>query len=295
MTTTTGLLGAALAAAERGWHVFPLRPNDKPPAVKDWEARATIDPDRIRRCWSAGAFNVGIACGPSGLLVVDLDMPKPDDPGPIELHGETCRDGADVFTVVSEHAGHPTPVETFIVDTTRGGQHHYYRHPAGPELRNTAGRRGSGLGWLVDTRGHGGYVVAPGSVVNGKPYSVRWDVDPVALPGWLAGLLAPRPLPAPGPITVTVPDGRQGAYLRAAVERTMAHVRTAPPGTRNATLYGAAKSLGELVAGGELTEPEVTYALSQAAAEVGQRSAETRRTIRSGLLAGARNPRSVAA
>jgi predicted MFS family arabinose efflux permease len=28
-----------------------------------WEDRATTDPDRIRRAWSAGAFNVGIATG----------------------------------------------------------------------------------------------------------------------------------------------------------------------------------------------------------------------------------------
>ncbi|WP_412540222.1 bifunctional DNA primase/polymerase [Longispora sp. K20-0274] len=298
MTTATATerMHSALTAAALGWHVFPLVPNDKRPAVREWEARATTDPDRITRCWSTGAFNIGIACGPSGLLVVDLDMPKPADPGPVEVHGAVCRDGADVFTAVSEHAGHPDPIETCIVDTARGGQHHYFTHPTdGPQLRNTAGRRGNGLGWLVDTRGHGGYVVGPGSVVNGNTYRVRWNTDPAPLPTWLAALLAPRPLPAPGPVTVTVPDGRRGAYLRAAVERTVAHVRTAPPGERNNTLFMAAKTLGELVAGGELTEPEVTYALSQVAAEVGQKNAETRRTIRSGLLAGARNPRIVAA
>ena len=31
----------------------------------------------------AGAWNVGIATGPSGLVVVDLDTPKPDEPGPV--------------------------------------------------------------------------------------------------------------------------------------------------------------------------------------------------------------------
>ncbi len=92
------LLAAALAAAARGWHVFPLRPGSKRPAFPDhlaadctrtdprcqaahqgWEPRATLDPDRIRRAWQAAPFNVGIACGPSRLLVVDLDIPKPDD------------------------------------------------------------------------------------------------------------------------------------------------------------------------------------------------------------------------
>ncbi|WDG29705.1 DUF3631 domain-containing protein [Streptomyces sp. CA-278952] len=73
----THLLNAALNAAERGWHVFPLRPADKRPALhgevacpgtgvcvaghRKWEQRATNDPDRIRKAWSAGAFIVGLA------------------------------------------------------------------------------------------------------------------------------------------------------------------------------------------------------------------------------------------
>ena len=76
MTHPSALLNAALAAADRGWHVFPLTPGTKRPAVRDWENRATLDPDRIRRCWAAGLFNIGIACGPSRLLVLDLDVPK---------------------------------------------------------------------------------------------------------------------------------------------------------------------------------------------------------------------------
>ena len=77
------LLGWALYLAAMGWHVFPLAPMTKrQPAVKDWENRATTDPDRIRRCWAADRWNIGIATGPSGLVVVDLDMPKDGDTGP---------------------------------------------------------------------------------------------------------------------------------------------------------------------------------------------------------------------
>ncbi|WP_255347783.1 bifunctional DNA primase/polymerase [Actinoplanes sp. N902-109] len=80
-------LTAALSAADRGWHVFPLRPDDKRPAIGKWEQRATIDPDRIRRCWTAGPYNVGIACGPSGLVVLDFDARKTGQTAPAGAEG----------------------------------------------------------------------------------------------------------------------------------------------------------------------------------------------------------------
>ena len=61
------------------------------------------------------------------------------------------------------------PADTCTVATPSGGLHLYYRAPAEDErLRNTAGT----LGWKVDTRAHGGYVVAPGSVVDGRAIPV---------------------------------------------------------------------------------------------------------------------------
>ncbi|WP_370027732.1 bifunctional DNA primase/polymerase [Planotetraspora sp. GP83] len=75
-------------------------------------------------------------------------------------------DGADVLAVLCEQAGQPLPFDTFTVRTRRGGLHLYFTAPiGGPVLGNTQGSRG-GLGWLIDTRAHGGYVVGPGSVVD---------------------------------------------------------------------------------------------------------------------------------
>ncbi|MGX1841378.1 bifunctional DNA primase/polymerase, partial [Streptomyces diastaticus] len=70
----SALLSAALAAAERGWPVFPLRPGGKRPALHPetrcprtracagghvtWERRATTDPDRIRAAWTTGDWNI---------------------------------------------------------------------------------------------------------------------------------------------------------------------------------------------------------------------------------------------
>lgn len=55
--------------------------------------------------------------------------------------------------------------------TPSGGAHLYYRAPEGAELRNTCGR----LGWRIDTRAHGGYVLAAGSRLSG-PAGARYEV-----------------------------------------------------------------------------------------------------------------------
>jgi bifunctional DNA primase/polymerase-like protein len=216
MTTDHGseLLGVALAAAARGWHVFPLRPGTKQPALhgydrcprtgdcaqkhQGWEQRATTNPARIHTAWGRRAYNVGIACGPSGLVVIDLDTSKPGEHPPQPWTGMVgIGDGQDVFTVPAEQAtGDPLPAATYTVATPSGGLHLYYAPLAGVALRNTEGDRGRGLGWKVDTRAHGGYVVAAGSVVAGRTYWALDDRDPIPLPVWLAERLAPADIAA---------------------------------------------------------------------------------------------------
>ncbi|WP_344169967.1 bifunctional DNA primase/polymerase [Pilimelia columellifera] len=295
------LLDAALTAAGRGWYVFPLRPGDKRPAFPGhsaagcdlsdrwcrlhdghvgWQDRATIDPDRIRRAWSARPYNVGIACGPSGLLVVDLDQPKP---------GDDAAPGTVAFAAVA--AGRPGPA-TFTVTTGRGGTHLYYRQPAGPGLRNSAGV----LARLVDTRGHGGYVVAAGSVVNGNPYTATGAGDVAELPGWLVDRLRPASTPASGPVRVALAaHDRQSRYVAAAVRRQLTHLSGAAQGQRNHALFVSAVALGQLVAGGALPEHDARVLLEGAARAVGLGESETVRTVASGLRVGAMRPRAVAA
>jgi Bifunctional DNA primase/polymerase, N-terminal len=304
MTPTAQLTRYALAAAARGWHVFPLVPRGKvPPRGFDaWEQRATIDPDVIRRWWARQPYNIGIATGPSGLVVLDLDTPKEKEglrpPPSFDLPGVS--DGADALALVCEREGQPFPtLETFQVRTRRGGLHLYYAAPDGPELRNTEGDKGNGLGWLIDTRAHGGYVVGPGSLVDlpdgTGPYEVIHNAAPAPLPPWLFQRLSPPPLPPQRPVNVTVPDGRESAYLRAALQREAERVATAPHGQRNRALYLAAVALGQLAAGGALTEHEVTSLLEQRGVTAGLTATECRHTIASGLRAGAKRPRTVAA
>ncbi|GGJ36663.1 bifunctional DNA primase/polymerase [Streptomyces brasiliensis] len=290
-------LTAALDAASRDWRVFPLIPGGKRPAVSDWETRATTDPDRITRAWSTAAFNVGIATGPSGLIVIDLDQPKhPGDTPPATWIEHGVTDGADVLAVLCTRHGQPFPGDTYTVRTWSGGTHLYFAAPEGEPLRNTAGDSARGLGWKVDTRAWGGLVVGAGSTCAGHPYEVTCNASVAPLPGWLAELLRPAPLPPQTPITIALTGhGRRTAFLRSAVNGEVQRVTGSASHEHNNALYVAAVALGQLVAGGELSEADVTGWLLTAALQVGQGEREAQRTIASGLRAGARRPRTVAA
>jgi len=291
------MLTAARTAAERGWHVFPLIPDDKRPAVEDWENRATTDPARIDRCWTAGPYGVGIACGPSRLVVVDLDQPKPHQTPPQtwQRPGITC--GADVLADRADAAGQAYPWNTHTVVTGRGGEHLYFAAPAGTELRNTQGR----LGWLIDTRAGGGYVVAAGSLASGRRYRTAHDISPALLPEWLKDALKPAPVLQAVPIRLDA--ARQSTYLTAALRAECDHVINAPAGSHNIALFIAAQNLGRLVAGGALPEADVYAALLNAehqlaatcTAKPPHSDRQAHKTITSGLRAGAKRPRTVAA
>ncbi|MDJ0341381.1 bifunctional DNA primase/polymerase [Streptomyces sp. H10-C2] len=294
------LLTAALATIDRGWPVFPLRANAKTPALHAEERcprtgecggghhtpeqRATVDRAQVMRCWQSAPFNVGMAPGPAGLVVIDLDTPKsPEDTPPAEWSG--MRDGMDVFCALCGRAGQPVPEETFTVLTGRGGVHLYFTAPEGRALRSSSGL----LGWKVDTRAHGGYVVAPGSVVNNRPYTVIRDQPPIPLPAWLLGPLSPPPAPAPMSAAVLREHVRgAGPYTAAAVTGEVEKVQSAREGGRNAALYAAAYALARMVTLDTLTEDDVTAVLTAAGLSVGLTERECATAIRSGLLRGAR-------
>jgi Bifunctional DNA primase/polymerase, N-terminal len=310
------LVAAAIAAVERGWHVFPLCPGGKLPALHhtdrcdrsgdcrdghrtpEQRAVATLT-ERDRQLWAQRGWNVAVATGPSGLLVVDLDVPKPDDkPRPEQWNKPGINDGLDVFAAVCEHAGQPVPWDTFTVRTPSGGTHLYFTAPPGVELRNTGGARGRGLGWKVDTRAWGGHVAAPGSVVDGRAYWVEDNTDPQPLPEWLCKRLLPPPLPKVPTTPVARVHGRRRAFLEAAVRGEVERVTSAQT-DRNWALYHASVALGQLVAGGALSEQDVRATLLAAAARHIAEDAYSERqahlTITSGLRAGAKRPRRVAA
>ncbi|QFQ97744.1 bifunctional DNA primase/polymerase [Streptomyces phaeolivaceus] len=282
----TALLRAALDAAERGWYVFPLRPGTKRPALhgeascpgtapcaaghRKWEQRATTDPELIRATWSRAPYNVGIATGPSRLVVVDLDMPK-DDKGSADA---PC--GATTFAALCERAGHPVPA-TYRTRTASGGEHLYFTAPTGVRLTNTAGT----IGALVDTRAWGGYVVAAGSITPAGAYELLCGPVSASLPLWLLSIMRPAPKPVQahsGPVAV-----QSRRYADVALDSETRNVARAQVGEREAKLFRAGRALGRFVAWGDLPRHGVEQALQEAGERAGLTAAECRSTIRSAL------------
>lgn len=289
-------LSAALDAAARGWHVFPLRPGTKRPALHGeaacprtgpctaghvkWEQRATTDPVRIRAAWSAGAFNIGLATGPSGLVVVDLDMPKNQN----HKGSSDAPSGATTFEALCERAGHTVP-DTYRVRTASGGEHLYFTAPDGIRLTNTAGT----IGELVDTRAWGGYVVAAGSTTPAGAYEAVSGSVTAPLPEWLQTILKPSPVRSTGPLRLPVVDGSRAAL--AALEAECAVVAAAPDTQRNTTLNRCAFKVGRFVAWGDIPRHVVEEAFQGAGEARGLTAAECRATIRSALDSSLRKAR----
>jgi hypothetical protein len=278
------LLRAALSLAARGWHVFPCAIGGKEPALRDnWQHLATISPHRVHRWWSRLPYNIGISCGSSGLVVLDLDVPHRKHPAASEAAAVVS--GADELARLCHEHGQPLPHGTFTVRTPSGGYHLYFT-VSGTDLRNSAGK----LAPLVDVRAAGGYVVGPGSRVRGRAYMVTHAAPPLPLPAWIAALLShPCPERDSGGGAAEARDGN--AYALAALRAETRRVASAQEGARNDTLNCAAFSLGQLVAAGLVPQHVVRTALASAAAQAGLPVAEATRTIRSGMTAGAGKPR----
>lgn len=199
----------AIAYARRGWHVLPLhdvtsgrcscglqdcKSPGKHPRTATGVKEASADPAQIQQ-WLAAwpTMNIGIATGPSGLYVLDEDPKHGGDAALLDLikrHGDGIMASPRV--------------------RTGGGGGHVYYDRRGLDLHNTAGALGPGL----DTRGVGGYVVAPPSLhASGRRYEWATGASPNEVPllevpaKLVADLQRPRGAAAPVPETI-VTGGR---------------------------------------------------------------------------------------
>lgn len=150
-------LDMARQLADAGYHVFPLRPNAKTPLTRHGFHDATTDLTQISEWWTRHPnANIGIACGASGIIVADLDIKNGvDGPG----NWSTIVDGVDHRPAVR-------------VSTPSGGTHLLWR---GAGVNSSNGEVAPG----VDIKAEGGYIVAPGSEIDGVAYRTS---DGKALP-----------------------------------------------------------------------------------------------------------------
>jgi hypothetical protein len=121
-------------------------------------------------------YNIGVGCRASDVVGLDLDH----HPGV---------GGTAVFALVCAAYGAGWP-DTFTVATPHG--RHLYFRAGGRPIASASGPR-SPLGAGIDIRGpgrrYGGFLIGPGSVIDGQPYAVERDTAIQDLPAWLADVL----------------------------------------------------------------------------------------------------------
>ncbi len=269
------MVDAALTYAARGWHVLPCQPRGKTPLTSRGQDDATIDPRVIRGWWRRWpTANIGVATEPSRLVVLDVDG----------------ADGWASFTTYPDAPGGGFTIPPTVTSVTGRGSHLIYHVPAGASARANCVAMD---GWAgLDVRGNGFIIIPPSVHPSGAVY--RWvdghdHLAPTRAPGFLLASSTPPP-----PRDRVMPREwaeRDTRYAVAAVRAATRNVAGAREGTRNATLNTAAYSLGQLVAGGELTHHTAVDALTASAAQAGLPAREAARTIQSGLRAGVRRPR----
>ncbi len=285
------MLQWALKAQARGLHIFPVAPGGKTPHPKagyrdaagnfhGWGETATNDLAQITHFWTNvdPYANVGIACKPSELLVIDLDQAKE----PWNLRGSEWAylhdaygqfvSGVDVWDEMMFKADGATP-ETYTVRTGSGGYHLYYQWPKHwPRISQASPIKG-----VVDVRGnggqYGGYVLAEGSVTDAGQYrAVENYRGPQIAPEWIRKLVAERPAQ---PKVHRQSGIRQPGAISwsGLVDR----VKNAGEGNRNNALLWAARAMCSDGA----TEDEAKKVLGDAASSAGLPYFEIERTIES--------------
>ncbi len=243
-------LRQALAYARHGWPVFPVVPGEKIPATPRGFKDATTDEAQIRAWWAASpGRNIGIATGRPGPDVIDVDQ-----------HGK-AGNGFAAWNRAKREGLVNGPLA--IVRTPSGGMHAYYA--------GTGQRSAKIASKHLDFRAAGGYVVAPHSTVNGRPYVVVQRQPSAATVdfGAVRQLVDPQPERPAWPPPRHVRDGGQN------LDHLVARMAGQPEGNRNSFLHWAANRV--LDHGQDERLPE----LANAAVAAGLDRREVDRTIRS--------------
>ena len=175
-----------------GWRLLPVHAEKKRPLIEKWVENATCDHQTIER-WSTKVFkwaNWGIACGKeSGIIVIDLDEPKPDKDGNIhDIHGEVA------LPLLEQELG-KLPVT--VSQTTPGnGRHLFFKAPQDMTIHVKQGIRffpGMAIDILSEKRQ---VIVSPSKRPDGYyewvPGLSPWEIELAELPPrWIERLGVP--------------------------------------------------------------------------------------------------------
>ena len=249
---TGARLRQALAYAARGWPVFPCQVGQKTPATAHGYRDATTDEHQITAWFTRNPhWNVAIATGTPGPDVLDVD-----DHGP-------AGNGYAAFAKLSK-AGLVNGAAAYV-RTPGGGLHAYFT--------GSAQRNGHLPAHHLDFRSRGGYILAPPSRVDGKPYRLIRTLQANGGLDWatVTALLEPRRQIAP-------------PQPRPAPDRDLSHlarwVASQAEGNRNAGLFWAADRALESDPAADLSP------LAAAARQVGLQDKEITRTLDSARKTG---------
>jgi hypothetical protein len=285
---------AALLYAATGLTIFPLwwiidgrcacskgdacdspgkHPIGHPAGAPNGVNNASNDVQQVTAWWRRWPHaNIGLPAGKNELAIIDID---PDHGGADTfdvLHQWALRRGIDLTATVAGRTG-------------RGGLHLFYQAPPGGIASKVAAFGPDAPG--IDTRGRGGYVVAPPSAGILGPYAFAEDGPRQLLP-WPTDLTQLMEPPAPAPVAyrpATAPSN-VGGWAAAALQGECAQTASAATGGRNRQLYRSAVKLGRIVAAGQLDAYDVAGQLHTAAVAAGLGDTEARKTIDSGLQDG---------
>lgn len=326
-------------AVDQGGYVFQLRRRSKEPLGNCDACGADNAPcsrsDVECPCWSTGGqchgfraatndhrvidqwdrlrpgLNWGVSTGPSDLLVVDLDtkattVPPVVLPAHLRLGQPSVANGVELFSHVMRALSGADRLTTRVIRTPSGGFHAYFRPADGIRYTGKAGK----LGWSIDVRAVGGYVVLPGSTTPDGDYVVVRDLPILSVPDWLDRWLTStghrEGVPgivdqAPRRTTVPIPAAGSSAtraqrYALAALTGKCQAIAAMPPvrnTKRDTTLNRAAYAIGGYVAAGALDESTAVDALTEAGLACGLTEGAVARTVKSGMAAGMRKPSAI--
>jgi hypothetical protein len=252
----------AVRLAEWGWYVFPIPPNHKE-AWKGWPDASCGDPYEVGTYWPEPDANIGVHCGPSGLLVLDIDV-------------------VGSYEEAMDEIGTSAVPDTFTVQTASGKWHLYFSVP----LENNYTNRVKIDGTQVDVRVNNGYVLGPGSRIAGNEYTIIYD-DPVAALD-TSPRLARWVTPSPRKTQVVHKSiwGRNQRSNEKVKQGILQTVLDAPDGELNSRLYWASCRAGEMIAMDEWELDDAERQLTEAATTANLESHRIGPTIQSGLNRG---------